>query len=223
MCTNTIQVCGFGQGIEFAHAKNTNGIFGSNLAGWNGSLFSLSLATNVTVTSLITFRIWYAFLILPLCDTSVTPFRYLARQIASHISTPSVYRRALVLVVESGAIYSSALVFEIISYFLNSNVFYIMYNPIAQLTVSCRSVVPDVFDDIVYWKAIVPTMIIVMTSLGFTSNANPQESGSIIPLNSNCNTRSQPLSSFGMASRQSADTMKVVDIVATTPLPSHAV
>jgi hypothetical protein len=99
-----------------------------------------------------------------------------------------------------------------------------MYNPIAQLTVSCRSVVPDVFDDIVYWKAIVPTMIIVMTSLGFASNvANPQKSGSIIPLNPNCNTRSQPLSSFGMASGQSADTMKVMDIVATTPLPSHAV
>jgi len=100
-------------------------------------LFSLSLATNVIVTSLIAFRIWYVFLISALCDTGVTPFRSLARQLGSHFSDPSFrYRRVLALVVESGAIYSSALVFEIIFYLLSSNVFYIVYDPIAQLTVS---------------------------------------------------------------------------------------
>lgn len=49
------------------------------------------------------------------------------------------YRRVLALVVESGAVYSSALVIEITLYFLNSNAFYIIYDPIAQLTVRHRS------------------------------------------------------------------------------------
>ena len=40
------------------------------------------------------------------------------------------------MVVESGLIYSSAILIEIILYFLNSNAFYIVYDPIAQLTVS---------------------------------------------------------------------------------------
>lgn len=46
------------------------------------------------------------------------------------------YRRILTLIIESGAIYSSALVIEITLYFLNTNAFYIIYDPIAQLTVS---------------------------------------------------------------------------------------
>lgn len=126
-------VCGFGQTVIFAQAKTTHSAFGPNLQRWNGSLFSLSLVTNVVATSLIAFRIWH-----------------LGRQ----LTFPSSFRylRVLTLVVESGAIYSSALIIEITLYFLNTNAFYIIYDPIAQLT------------------AIVPTMIIVMTSLGLTSN-----------------------------------------------------
>ncbi|KAK0459123.1 uncharacterized protein EV420DRAFT_1538415 [Desarmillaria tabescens] len=126
-------VCGFGQTVIFAEAKMTHSAFGPNLQRWNGSLFSLSLVTNVVATSLIAFRIWH-----------------LGRQFT--FSSSFRYRRVLTLVVESGAIYSSALIIEITLYFLNTNAFYIIYDPIAQLT------------------AIVPTMIIVMTSLGLTSN-----------------------------------------------------
>lgn len=50
-------------------------------------------------------------------------------------SNPFRYRKVLALVVESGAIYSSALAIEITLYFLNTNAFYIIYDPIAQLTV----------------------------------------------------------------------------------------
>ena len=46
------------------------------------------------------------------------------------------YRKVLALVIESGAIYSSALAIEITLYFLNTNAFYIVYDRIAQLTVS---------------------------------------------------------------------------------------
>ncbi|PBK86866.1 hypothetical protein ARMGADRAFT_1055170 [Armillaria gallica] len=126
-------VCGFGQTVIFAQAKTTHSAFGPNLQRWNGSLFSLSLVTNVVATSFIAFRIWH-----------------LGRQLT--FSSSFKYRRVLTLVVESGLIYSSALVIEITLYLLNTNAFYIIYDPIAQLT------------------AIVPTMIIVMTSLGLTSN-----------------------------------------------------
>jgi hypothetical protein len=47
-----------------------------------------------------------------------------------------MYIKILALVIESGAIYSSALIIEITLYFLNTNAFYIVYDPIAQLTVS---------------------------------------------------------------------------------------
>ena len=44
--------------------------------------------------------------------------------------------KILVLVIESGMIYSAALIVEIACYFAGSNAFYILYDPIAQLTVS---------------------------------------------------------------------------------------
>ena len=45
------------------------------------------------------------------------------------------YWRVLVIIIESGMVYSVALICEITLYFLNNNAFYIVYDPIAQLTV----------------------------------------------------------------------------------------
>ena len=39
------------------------------------------------------------------------------------------------MIIESAMIYSAALVIEITLYFIGSNAFYIVYDPIAQLTV----------------------------------------------------------------------------------------
>ncbi|KAF5355569.1 hypothetical protein D9758_006347 [Tetrapyrgos nigripes] len=129
-------ICGFGQAYIFAHAKTAHNAFETQLSRWNGSLFSISLATNLIVTCLIAFRIWY-----------------LSRQFAFLGANSQVnYRRITFIIVESGAIYSSALIIEITLYFLGSNAFYIIYDPIAQLT------------------AIVPTTIIILTFLGITSN-----------------------------------------------------
>ncbi|KAM5530003.1 hypothetical protein V8D89_016331, partial [Ganoderma adspersum] len=97
-------VCGFAQAIIFAEAKTVHSAFANELERWNGSLFSLSLVTNVVVTTLIAARIWF------------------------------ITRES-----------------EITLYFIGSNAFYIVYDPIAQLT------------------GIVPTMIIVMSALGLTS------------------------------------------------------
>lgn len=52
-------VCGFAQTVEFAEATGLHSAFAHTLVFWNGSLFSLSLATNVVVTSLIALRVWY--------------------------------------------------------------------------------------------------------------------------------------------------------------------
>ncbi|KAL0571795.1 hypothetical protein V5O48_010169 [Marasmius crinis-equi] len=78
---------------------------------------------------------------------------WIGRQIDSaHARSATRYRRVLLLIIESGAIYSSAVLIEIILYFAPNNGFYIVYDPIAQLV------------------SIVPTMIIILTTLGMTSN-----------------------------------------------------
>jgi len=130
-------ISGFAQTYFFATAKTTHTAFAKTLAHWNGAVFSLSLATNVIVTSLIAARIWYL-------ERQLTDLPARNRSLR--------YKKVLALVIESGAIYSSALVIEITLYFLNTNAFYIVYDPIAQLT------------------GIVPTMIIVLTNLGLTTN-----------------------------------------------------
>ena len=110
-------VCGFAQTVYFAKSKEVHSAFAHILQIWNGSLFSLSLATNVTVTLLISLRVIY-----------------MLRDYGGKHSFP--YFKVLLVVIESGMIYSIALICEITLYFLNSNAFYIVYDPIAQLTVS---------------------------------------------------------------------------------------
>ena len=51
-------VCGFAQTVYFARAQKLHSAFAHSLQIWNGSLFSLSLATNVVVTVLIAMRVW---------------------------------------------------------------------------------------------------------------------------------------------------------------------
>lgn len=60
--------------------------------------------------------------------------------------------KILVLIIESGMIYSAALIIEISCYFSGSNAFYIVYDPIAQLT------------------SIVPIMIILLVAFKQTSS-----------------------------------------------------
>ncbi|KIY53694.1 hypothetical protein FISHEDRAFT_68628 [Fistulina hepatica ATCC 64428] len=117
-------------------AKTTHSAFNSVLERWNSSLFSLSLSTNVVGTVLVAGWIWY-----------------LTKDLAPAVDVVSFRsRRILALVVESVMVYSAALVIEITLYFVGSNAFYIVYDPIDQLT------------------AIVPTSIIVIASLGMTAN-----------------------------------------------------
>lgn len=50
-------VCGFAQTVYFAQATGLHSAFAHTLQIWNGSLFSLSLATNIVVTTLIAVRV----------------------------------------------------------------------------------------------------------------------------------------------------------------------
>ncbi|KAI0087735.1 hypothetical protein BDY19DRAFT_219876 [Irpex rosettiformis] len=128
-------VCGFAQTVYFARAKALHSAFAHTLQIWNGSLFSLSLATNVCATLLISLRVVYRYMLR--LGGSRTAFRYW---------------RVLVIIIESGMVYSIALICEITLYFLHSNAFYIVYDPIAQLT------------------AITPTLIIILAALQLTAN-----------------------------------------------------
>ncbi|TBU26036.1 hypothetical protein BD311DRAFT_779859 [Dichomitus squalens] len=126
-------VCGFGQAYIFATAKTTHSAFAATLARWNGSLFSLSFATNVVVTGLIAARLWY----LSRASGASGVYRYR-------------FARAFLLIIESAMIYSTAVLIEIVLYFSGNNAFYIVYDPIAQLT------------------GMVPTTIIIVAALGLT-------------------------------------------------------
>lgn len=126
-------ICGFAQTVYFARGTGLHSAFSPELKIWNGALFSLSLATNVTVTALITVRAWYMLQL----SGSVAHFRYW---------------RILVIIIESGMIYSVALICEITLYFLSLNAFYIVYDPIGQLT------------------GITPTLILLLAGLELTTN-----------------------------------------------------
>ncbi|CCM04916.1 uncharacterized protein FIBRA_07113 [Fibroporia radiculosa] len=126
-------ICGFGQTVFFARGQQYHSAFALPLVIWNGSLFSLSLTTNVVVTALVGLRAWY---MLRLSD-GIANFRYW---------------RIMLIVIESGMIYSVALICEVTLYFMGLNSFYIIYDPIGQLT------------------GIVPTMIIVLAGLEITTN-----------------------------------------------------
>jgi len=56
--TSHCALCGFAQTVYFARGRAFHSAFAHVLEVWNGSLFILSLATNVTVTIFIVLRIW---------------------------------------------------------------------------------------------------------------------------------------------------------------------
>jgi hypothetical protein len=127
-------VSGIGQTYNFARGRDIHSAFNHTLTIWNGLVFSFSLATNLTATSLIALRVWHVF------------------RMISGVSRNLGTAKILVLIIESGMIYSAALIIEIACYFAGSNAFYILYDPIAQLT------------------SIVPTMILLLVGFRQTSN-----------------------------------------------------
>lgn len=127
-------ISGIGQTYHFATGQAIHSAFVHTLTIWNGLVFSFSLATNLTATSLIALRVWHVF------------------RMISGVTRSLGTAQVLVLIIESGMIYSAALIIEISCYFSGSNSFYIVYDPIAQLT------------------SIVPTMILLLVAFKQTSS-----------------------------------------------------
>ncbi|KAF9050836.1 hypothetical protein BDZ89DRAFT_940567 [Hymenopellis radicata] len=121
-------IAGLGQAATFSRCTSA---FDPALLGWNEAVFTLSFITNVGVTLLIALRIVY-----------------LKKHQSSMLPSDSFYQFVLITVVESGLVYSAALLVNVVLYFSRDNAFYIVYDPIGQLAV------------------IVPTTIVVTAQLG---------------------------------------------------------
>ncbi|KAI0827051.1 hypothetical protein BC628DRAFT_1502452 [Trametes gibbosa] len=111
-------VCAYLAVYNFSQVHPGDNVFASNIAEWGTALFSLSLATNIVVTSLIATRIWW-----------------IARQ-ASHTlgrRHAEKYKNAVAIIIESGAIYSFCLMTLLILYCQQTNAQYIAYDSLAQI------------------------------------------------------------------------------------------
>ena len=156
--------------MYFARGQKYHSAFAPALVRWNGSLFSLSLATNVVVTGLVALRAWCGFWSSRPARGSLNFHRYLLR--LSGGVTGFRYWRILVIIIESGMIYSVALICEVTLYFLGLNSFYIVYDPIGQLTVRLLRLDVRRPGELIGYltQGIVPTMILILAGLELTSN-----------------------------------------------------
>lgn len=111
-------VCAYLAVYNFSQVHPGDNVFSSNIAGWGTALFSLSLATNIIVTTLIASRIWW-----------------ISREAASNFGRRygMRYNQAFAIVIESGAIYSLSLCTLLILYCQRTNAQYIAYDSLAQI------------------------------------------------------------------------------------------
>lgn len=70
--------------------------------------------------------------------------RFITRDLGGTAFSGATFRflKIFVMIIESAMVYSAAVLIEIVLYFSGNNAFYIVYDPIAQLTVSnvCSSI-----------------------------------------------------------------------------------
>jgi len=111
-------ICAYAAVYNFSKITPGENVFATNIAEWGTALFSLSLATNILVTSLIAGRIYWIS-------------RKTKRLLGSKHSQK--YQNAVAIIVESGAIYSVSLMTLLILYCLKTNAQYIVYDALAQI------------------------------------------------------------------------------------------
>ncbi|TFK97078.1 hypothetical protein BDV98DRAFT_514405 [Pterulicium gracile] len=128
----------------FAQAKPGQDVFRPEIARWAKATFMLTFTTNILVTSLIAGRLWW-----------------ISRGVRKHFGKghSSRYHRAIILVVESGALYSSSLLVFIVLYTMEYYAEMIVYDSVSQIA------------------CIAPILIIVRAGLGI----QPQEESLFIP------------------------------------------
>jgi len=121
---------------EFSRSEPGNVVFDSVLAPWITSAFSMTLSTTVICTGLIAFRIWRS--------------QRLLKQARVH----STLLPVMVMIVESGAIYSAALISIIAAFASGNNSQYIIIDFLPSLI------------------GIVFTLIIIRVALGISSSGS---------------------------------------------------
>ncbi|KIJ35026.1 hypothetical protein M422DRAFT_212789 [Sphaerobolus stellatus SS14] len=111
-------VCGYLAVFNFSQVVPGQNVFALNIAEWGTALFSLSLATNIVVTSLIAGRIWW-----------------ISRQTQAHVGRKhrQKYNNAVAIILESGAIYSVSQMTLLILYCVKTNAVFIVYDALAQI------------------------------------------------------------------------------------------
>ncbi|EJC99759.1 uncharacterized protein FOMMEDRAFT_93188, partial [Fomitiporia mediterranea MF3/22] len=110
--------CGTMALVDAARVSPTTLIFIPKLKQWIVSFFSLTLFTNLTCTALIAFKIWWT-----------------GRQLQS-VSPQRVHSPVLAIVVESGMVYSTALISLMAAYVSGSWGHYVILDMMAQIIVS---------------------------------------------------------------------------------------
>jgi hypothetical protein len=111
-------VCAYLAVYNFSQVHPGDNVFASNIAEWGTALFSLSLATNIIVTSLIAGRIWW-----------------LSRNIRTYLGQrhQAKYYKAIGIIIESGAIYAISLLILLVLYTSKTNAQYIVYDALSQI------------------------------------------------------------------------------------------
>ncbi|KAK7033854.1 hypothetical protein R3P38DRAFT_738877 [Favolaschia claudopus] len=112
-------VCGYLAVYNFSQVVPGEDVFVSNIAEWGTALFSLSLSTNIVVTSLIAGRIWW------IARTT--------QRLMGTTTSRRKYQNAVAIILESGAIYSVSLMTLLILYCSRTNAQYIVYDAQAQI------------------------------------------------------------------------------------------
>ncbi|EJD00150.1 uncharacterized protein FOMMEDRAFT_30808 [Fomitiporia mediterranea MF3/22] len=130
--------CGVGILYSFAKVVPEAEIFVTELQDWIVSFFSLTLTTNIICTALVAARIW-------LLNRSIMSF-------AAHS-----YKPIIILVIESGAVYSATLLALLILYKAGSWFQYVLLDAISPIV------------------GLVFSMIIVRIGLGITSLGGPTQ------------------------------------------------
>ncbi|KAF8999660.1 hypothetical protein BDQ17DRAFT_1195941, partial [Cyathus striatus] len=111
-------VCGCVGVANLSLVKPGEDAYYSDILNWASALFSMSLATNVIVTSLIAGRIWWI------------------SRMTVHVLGKKHGRKyvgAMAIILESGAIYSASLLTLLILYLLKTNAQFIVYDSVAQI------------------------------------------------------------------------------------------
>ncbi|KAF9461738.1 hypothetical protein BDZ94DRAFT_1263229 [Collybia nuda] len=127
-------ICGIKTIVANA-TSSADSVFTSDILSWITSTFVLTIVTQITATALIASRIYYA------SRMSIAGSAYKTR-----------YMSLVWLVVESGAIYTSAALIQLITYLLKMNAGVILEFMLAQLS------------------AIVPILIVIRVGLGLAND-----------------------------------------------------